>query len=335
MAIDQAQLDQYITDLAGDDQDLAKAMRERLGVNPNAAQRFVNGYLGRADVTRKQQEVADQRKHFETLQANYEQRLYQADQEKDQIMKDLANERISASRAQALLKTVKEAYGLSNSDLPGIEDIKATVATGQVVDSTADLDTRFKSFEEKMFKRINDQLIPEISALAIIGPVWDDISYEHERLYGKRLTKKEQTEILADARRSNKSLEEVWTEKYGVSDKRLEYRDLENKKKWRQEWDDETSKKNAELALRGIRPESNDAVFDEQQSPLFRRSFAPKPEQTETETTAPAAQRAPAGQTTDATRERMSGADRAAAKFMERARNGQLGKPIEPMRKSA
>lgn len=332
MAIDAEKLEQYITELAGDDQDFAKIMRERLGANGAAANRFVNGYLGRADVTRKQQEVADQRRQIETLQANYEQRLSQAEQEKDQIMRDLANERITASKAQALLQTVKEAYGLTNRDLPGVEDIKQTEATGRVVDSTPDLEDRLKKFEERLFKKVNDQLIPEISALAVLTPVWNEISYEHERLHGKRLTKKEQSEILAEARRSNRSLEDVWIEKYDVPEKRMQARDSENKSKWRQEWDDEQAKRNQELALRGVRPEANEYAFEDQQSPIFRRSFAPRPEETHAE---PSSGSPAVTASTDAARERMSGADRAAAKFMERARNGQLGKPLEPMKKTA
>lgn len=332
MPIDNAQLDQYITDLAGEDQDLAKILRERLGTNQQAATRFVNGYLGKSDVTRKQQEVSEQRKHYETLQQNYEQRLIQADQEKDQIMKDLADARISESRAQALLRTVREAYGLSNKEMPGIEDIKATAATGTVVDSTPDIEEKLKKFEERMFKRINDQLIPEMSALAQIPSIWKAIWSEHEQLYGKPLTEREQAEILADARKNSKSLKDAWQEKFGISEKRLEYRDTENRSKWRQEWDDEQAKRNQELAMRGVRPESGEYTFEDQQSPVFRRSFAPKPE--------PEAEAAPGRDATpahsDAARERMSGADRAAARFMERARNGQLGKPLEPaQRKSA
>lgn len=334
--IDQATLDQYIADVAGDDQDLLRALHERLGQNPEAATKFVNGFLGRADVTRKQQEVATQRQQLERMQADYEQRLMDADAEKERILKDLASERITAGKAQALLKTVQEAYGLGKNDLPGLDDLRQTERTGQIVDSSPDLDQRLAKFEEKFWKRINDQLLPEISALAIIPPIWSEIEHEHQRLYGKRLTKKEQAEILADARKTNKSLEDVWTDKYGVTDKRLEFRDNENKTKWRQEWDDERAKRDQEMALKGIRPESQEYTFEDQQSPLFRRSFAPKPESEEhAPTTAGASPKTLAGAASDAGRERSSAADRAAAKFMERARTGQLGKPLEPARKTA
>jgi len=337
MAIDSATLDQYITDVAGDDKELNDMLRERFGKNTQAAGKFVNGFLGRADVTRRQQEFADQKKQFDTQRTEFENRLVQAENEKDAIMKDLASERISASRATALLKTVKQAYSLTDSDLPGIDDIKETVRTGVPTDSSADLDKRLDKFKADLFKELNTQLIPEISGMAILGPIWNDMAYEHERLFGKRLTKKEQTEILATARKENKSIESVWGEKYEVEDRRLTVRDDDNKKKWRQDWEDEQAKKNQDLVLSGVRPESNEFAMEERQSPIFKRSFAPKPE----ETAAPTGTEKGVGDrnsipaVNDAARERMGGAERAAAKFMERARSGQLGKPLEPARKTA
>lgn len=318
MPVDNATLDRYIADVAGDDQELATTLRERLGRNEKAATNFVGGFLRTQDYTKKTQDLATERGRFEAAQTEYESRLSQAEQEKDKIMRDLANERITGSRAVALLKTVKEAYGLTDNDLPGIDDVRETAKSGRVVDSTPDLDTRLGSFKAEIMKEITNSLIPEISGLAILGPVWNDISYEHEQLFGKRLTKAEQSEILADARKGNKSLESVWQDKYGVSDKRLEVRDNTNKDKWRQEWNDEQAKKNQEAALRGVTPDA-DTTFSDRQSPIFKRSFTPKAEESGT----------PPAHLGDAVRERTSGAERAAAKFIERQRSGQLGKPIE------
>jgi hypothetical protein len=336
MPIDAAVLDQYITEVAGDDAELKTLLSERFGKNQNAAAKFTNGFLGRADVTRRQQEIADQRKQFDSQKSEYETRLLEAENEKDKIMKDLAEERISASRAKALLKTVKQAYSLTDADLPGIDDIKETVRTGTVVDSTPDIDKRLDKFKKDLFKELNDQLIPEISGMAILGPVWNDMAYEHERLFGKRLTKKEQQDILAEARTANngrgRSIESVWAEKYNVDDRRLTVRDEENKKKYRLEWEDEQAKKNQDLALSGVRPESNEFALEDRQSPIFKRNFAP-PE--EGHSADKPADRNAAPIVNDAARERMGGAERAAAKFMERARNGQLGKPLEPARKTA
>lgn len=335
MAIDQATLDQYITEVAGDDQELANTLRDRLKTNEKAANNFVGGFLRNADYTKKTQAIAQQKQQFEQLQSDYESRLTQADSEKDKIMRDLATERISASKAQALLKTVKEAYGLSEDDLPGIEDIRETARTGRVVDTTPDLDQRLGEFKKSIMSEITNSLIPEISGLAILGPIWNEIGYEHEKLFGKRLTKKEQGEILEQARKDSRSLESVWQEKYNVADKRLEFRDNENKTKWRREWEDEQAKLNQEIALKGVRPEANEFALQDRQSPIFKRDFTPKvdhdangdgqQQQQQTSTRALA---------TDAQRERMSGADRAAAKWIERSRSGQLGKPIE-QRKTA
>lgn len=309
-------------------------LRDQIGSKPDAATRFVGGFTRTQDYTQKTQALANDRQKFEQAQAEYENRLTQADAEKDKIMRDLANERISASKAQALLKTVQEAYGLTANDLPGLEDIKQTQQQGRVVDSTPDLDERLKSFKQDILKEISSSLIPEISGLAILGPIWNDIGYEHQQLFGKRLSKQEQSEILAEARKQNTSLESVWEQKYGVRDKRLEVRDEGNKNKWRKEWEDEQAKKNQELALQGVRPGASDDVFAERQSPIFRKNFMPQEDSgnsnNEGNNNGNNGSRQPIPARTDAERERLGGAERAAAKWMERRRNGvPIGAPAE------
>jgi hypothetical protein len=321
MPVDQATLARYITDVAGDDKELADMLREKLGAKEDAATRFVNGHLRNDDYTKKTQDLAKQRAALETSQTDYESRLTAAEAEKDQIMKDLADERVTASKATALLKTVKQAYGLTDNDLPGIDDIKATAKTGTVVDSTPDLDKRLDAFEQKLMDRVTKQLIPEISGLAILGPVWNEIGYEHQQLFSKRLTKTEQAEILKDAREKNTSLETIWAEKYGVPERRLEVRDEGNKAKWQREWSDEQAKKSQEAILRGTNPDSGEFQLADRQSPIFKRNFEPTPE--------PGTGTKPNSESRD---NRMSGAERAAAKFMERAKSGNLGKPLEPAR---
>jgi hypothetical protein len=328
MPVDAATLDRYISEVAGDDEELAGILREKLGTKEQAASRFVGGYLRNADYTQKTQELARYRDQYAQQQQEYENRLSQAEQEKDQIMRDLAEERITAARASSLLKTVKQAYSLSDTDIPGIDDLRETARTGTVVDSTPDLDKRLEAFEKQIMSKLAKQLIPEISGLAMLGPVWNEIEREHHALFGKHITKKEEADILKQARDENRSLEQVWTEKFAVPDKRLEMRDQTNRDKWRREWDDEQSKKNQEAALRGVSPDSREYGLEDRQSPLFKRSFVPK-EEGKSE---PPPGRAPIPAHNDAAKERMGAADRAAAKFMERARNGQLGKPIEATR---
>lgn len=326
MPVDQVTLDKYISDVAGDDQELAGMLREKLGTKQEAASRFVGGFLRNSDYTQKTQELSRHRQQFEAAQQDYETRLTQADAEKDQIMKDLAADRIKASRAEAMLRTVKQAYGLTDNDLPGIDDLRETARTGQVVDSTPDLDQRFSKFEQQMMDKITKQLVPEISGLAMLGPVWNSIEREHQKLFGADLSKQDEAALLKQAREENRSLESVWQDKYNVSDKRLEVRDSENQKKWRQQWEDEQAKKNQEAALRGVNPESREYALEDRQSPLFKRSFMPQEEGGQQASNGHDRNAAPANN--DASRERMGAADRAAAKFMERARNGQLGKPV-------
>lgn len=323
MPVDQATLDKYITEVAGDDQELAGILRERLGTKEAAATNFMRGFMRNSDYTQKTQDLAKQRASFESAQTDYENRLTQAEQEKNKVMKDLAEARISGSRATELLRTVKETYGLTDEDLPGVSDIKATERTGRVVDSTPDLDERFKSFEEKILDRVTKQLIPEISGLAILGPVWNDIAYEHEKLFGNRLTRKDQADILEQARKENRSLDQVWADKYNVSDKRMEVRTNDAVEKARRQWEDDRAKKDQEAALRGVHPEAQDASFADRQSPIFKRSFEVKDDQ------GGEGNGLPTKPKTDAVVERGSAADRAAAKFLQRKASGQLGKPLE------
>lgn len=323
MPVDQATLDKYISEVAGDDQELAGILRERLGTKETAATNFMRGFMRNADYTQKTQDLAKQRATFESAQTEYENRLTAADQEKNKIMKDLASARISGARASELLNTVKDTYGLSDDDIPGLSDLKATERTGRVVDSTPDLDDRFKTFEEKLMDRVTKQLIPEISGLAILGPVWNDIAYEHEKLFGSRLSRKDQAEILEQARKENRSLDQVWSDKYNVTDKRQEVRTNEAVSKARQTWEDERAKKDQEAALRGVHPEAQDASFADRQSPIFKRSFEVK------EGNGEQGNGLPTQPKTDAHVERGSAADRAAAKFLQRKASGQLGKPLE------
>jgi hypothetical protein len=331
MPVDQATLDRYITDVAGDDQDLAKMLREQIGSKPEAATRFVGGFTRTQDYTQKTQALAADKQKFEAAQVDYEARITQADAEKDRIMRDLANERISASRATALLKTVKEAYGLTDNDLPGIDDIKQTQQQGRVVDSTPDIDERLKSFKQDILSEINKVLIPEISGLAKIPTIWNHIEREHQQLFGKPLSQKESDDILSEASKKNQSLVSVWQDRYSVADKRLEVRDEGNKSKWRQEWEDEQAKKNQELALQGVRPGTEDEFLRERQSPIFRKNFMPQDAEGDSGNTSSnngnTSKQAPPVHN-DAERERLGGAERAAAKFMERRRNGiPFGQP--------
>jgi hypothetical protein len=334
MPIDKAALDRYITDVAGDNQELATTLREKLGTNEDAATRFLGGFMRNGDYTKKTQELATQRQQLETLEQDYQQRLTQAETDKNKIMQDLANERISASRAEVLLKTVKEAYGLTDADLPGLSDLKKTEKTGEIHDSTAALDERFRAFEENLMKRISGAVIPEVTGIARLIPIYNGMLDEHQHLFGKKLTETEQNEILQEASQKGVSVKSVWQDRYGVPERRLEVRDEANKSKWRQEWDDDLRKKHQEEALAGVRPGSDESYLRDRQSPIFKRSFAPKEDQQPNDGGNGAQNTPPSGQKTDAQRERLSGAERAAAIFMERSRNGQLGQPLEKKRAS-
>ena len=338
MAIDSAVLEQTINDVAGEDQELAGLLRERLGKNEGVANKFLGGFLRTSDYTKKTQAWSDERKQLEQekqrlagIQSEYETRLAAADEEKQRIMRDLANERISAAKANTLLQHLKEAYSLSDDDIPSAADIKQTAKTGNVIDSTADLDERFKTFKQSLMDDITKRLVPELSSMAALDVIWNEIEHDHQHLFGKRISKQEKLDLLKEAQTNGKSLESVWQDKFGVDNRRLEVRDEENKKKWREDWEKELAAKRSEEALQGIRPGAGEDVHDSQLSPLFKKNFAPQIDPAE-------AARNNQGNNggngnngrmpSAAERNSASGAERAAVRFRERRLNGvPLGAP--------
>jgi hypothetical protein len=328
MPVDQQALNAAIDEATGGDAELATLLRERLAKSENAAVAFLGGFTRTADYTRKTQALSGEKKQLETQLATYQQTLEAAEADKAKILKDLANQKISVASANARLQSVKETYQLSDDDIPPMGDLIDTRKSGKVHDSTAELDERFSAFEKRLEDKISKTLLPELAGMTNLDIVWDDIRGEHRELTGKRLGVKEQQEILKTARESNRSLADVWEEKYGIPDARKKVERETWAKEERAKWDAEMTAKRSQEAMEGIRPGAQDES-GLRLSPVLHKQFAERG--TELPDVKPGEHtRVPVKMSSADQRQGMTGAERAAKAYLERRAAGiPMGAPLE------
>lgn len=336
--VDKQLLESCIAEAAGDDKEMADFLRDRYTKNDALAVKFVGGFTRTADYTRKTQELADQRKTFETEHAqleNVRRALEAAETEKNGILKELATHRISTAKARELMKVLQEKYSLTDEDLPGMSDLIETSKKGKPVDTTEDMDTRFASFKADLMKEMEAKFVgamtPELGAMANLPLIWNEINREHEELTGKRLTFAEQQEILKAARDNTDSsmgkgsIYGIWQDKYqiaGTDGLRMKKRDERLKADWLAEREKDEADKRSKAALDVVTPSAPDLGNGPGISPAFKtrfRTFEMDPNKPAT----PAGDGVPTlkvepGQHVRQTGDRgPSAAQRAAAKFLE------------------
>ena len=344
MAVDKRLLEQCIQEAADGDQEMVKFLTERYAANENAAVKFVGGFMRSSDYTKKTQELAGQRTQYEQQSAQVEtlrNALTAAEGEKNKVMNDLANSRISTAKARELMTILREKYQLTDEDLPGMSDLIETRKQGTVVDSTPPVEDRLKAFKSEimadMRKEFVSSLMPELGALANLPLVWNEVSREHEELTGKRLSYNEQQEILESARKDNKPIRAVWEEKFGIAGDdgiRMKKRDERIIAQNREAWEKEQAEKMSRAALETVTPAGRDIGSGPGISSVFKTKLQPRggdPATTETKA-ASAASESPSvavlpgqhvRQISD--RNHMSGAQRAAQKHLEKLSSGGYG----------
>lgn len=316
MPVDPQILKAAIDEATGGDAELAGLLTEKFAKNDAAAVAFTGGFTRTADYTKKTQALADEKKKVDGQLAAYQKQLEDAETEKNKIMKDLANQKVTVAQAQARLQAVKETYQLSDEDIPPTGDLVKTRVGREVVDSTPDIDARLAALETQIVEKITKTLVPELSGMANLDIVWADISDEHRELIGKRLTAKEKQEILNTAREKNTSLAAVWEEKYQIPDARKKTERAQWEKEARQKWNDEQQAKRSAEALEGVRPGAMDET-GLRTSQILKHSFSergvmPAKEEETKVRQMPSAE----------DRGKLSGAERAAAKYLERRAAG-------------
>jgi len=327
MPVDRDTLKATIQEAVGGDGELAALLEQKLLANDNLATNFVGGYMRNRDYTQKSQSLADDKRTMEGQVEQYRQALEAAEGEKQKVLKDLAGHKVSLATARQTLKNIKYTYALSDDDVPTFKDLIDTQTRGKPVDSSSDLDEKFAGFKREMQTYLTNTLIPELGGMAQLDIVWNDIRDEHRELTGKRMTAKEQQELLAEADKRSRagrpiSLKGLWEEKYDAPTMRQKHHDTGLEKELRAKWDHEQQAKISEAAMAGVRP-----VAPDQQglrtSQIFDHKF-------KTHEEAPAAAPKPAQAPSANERSALSGAERAGKRFLERRAAGvPMGAPDE------
>ena len=351
MPVDQQVLAQCIAEAAGDDAEMATFLRDRYAKNDALAAKFVGGYMRSSDYTKKTQELSARTQELSAQRGEFEKQgrelaalhsaLEAAEQEKSKILSDLAQHRMSTAKARELMKILQDKYQLTDEDLPGMSDLIETRKTGAPVDTTPNLDERFKKFGEdliaQMDKRFAGAMMPELGAMAALPLIWNDINREHEELTGKRLSFSEQQDILKAARADNKPLRDVWEEKYSISGEdglRQKKRDEKLRASWESEREKQEAERRSKQALEVVTPAQAELGAGPGISAAFRNGplggrdqyHPPEPQQFEAKPDTPTLSVQPGQHVRQTGARRPTGAQRAAAKYIERVQQGGYGR---------
>jgi hypothetical protein len=289
MPVDKKMLEQCIAEVTVGDPEMSAFLTERYSKNDAAAAAFVGGFMRNSDYTKKTTELAGQRQQFEQQSTQLESlrdALEAAEKEKGTILRELAGQRISTAKASELMKMLQEKYQLTDDDLPGMSDLIQTRKSGKVVDSTEDLDTRLNEFKTAIMKEMETKFVgvmtPELSGMAKIPLIWDEISREHEELTGKRLTFAEKQELYdlaakgTDSTRGKGSIYGIWEDKYNVGGNdglRVQKRDEAKRAEWAAERDRSDAEKLQRQALEVITPAQKELGNGAGISPAFKTKF--------------------------------------------------------------
>ena len=250
MAIDQQALKDTLREALGGDGELYALAEQKLLANEKAATDFLAGYMRNRDYTQKTQALSDERKGMEDVKRTYEgqidqyrQLLTEAEQGKQQVLRDLAQNRESLAGAYSRLQSIKRQYQLSDDDIPTYKDLIDTESKQKVVDHSLDIDQKIAAVKADIVNYLTQKLVPELGGMAQLDIAWADIRDEHRELTGKRMTAKEAQELLADADKSAKagrpvSLKQMWEQKYDAASLRQKRHDEDLTKELRQKWDD-------------------------------------------------------------------------------------------------
>lgn len=350
MPVDKRLLESCIQEAFGGDDELVALAQKKYAENDKLAVQFVGGFTRTQDYTQKTQALATDRQKVEQQAQQYQTALEQSETEKNAILKKLATSNMTVAQARQALQNVKDTYQLSDDDIPGMSDLITTAKTGQVVDSTPDLDTRFSQFEDRLMKSFEKKFVgdlsPELSAMATLPLIWNDVNSQHQELTGKRLTFEEQQKILEAARKESKSIRQVWEDQHGIGEIRLTKRDEATEKRVRDTIAAEEAEKRSQQAMGVIRPqqtEQNDAGISRAFKKQFKTYDQDPMEQTQSvrsgEPTRDGRQNSNSNERrmpSAADRQGLRGAEKAAQKFLAKGGTAALGKKAaEPVRQSA
>lgn len=338
MAVDRETLEVVLREAVDGDGELYALLHQKMMANDKIANAFVSGYMRNRDYTQKTQALAqertgmeDQKKTYDAQIAQYQQLLQQAEGDKQQVLRDLAQHKESLAGAYSRLQHIKQTYQLSDDDIPAYKDLIDTQTRQKPVDHSTDIDQKLAAFKADIANYLTQKLVPELGGMAQLDIVWSDIRDEHRELTGKRMSAKEAQELLTEADKRAKagrpiSLKALWEEKYDAPGMRQKHHDESLEKTLRQKWDDEQKVKLSEQALQGVHPSAPEG-FRTSNILSHKFNIHEEPPGGATKTT-------PAASSTE--RSALTGAERASKRFLERRANGiPMGAPDERQKKTA
>lgn len=327
MPIDKAQLTAYLDELGLTDTVRSSVLAE-LESKPDAATKFVGQRLRHDDYTRKAMELATNKQTLEAQVsqqiAGYASELQKANEKAAKIASDFENERISRATADARLAKVKTMYDLSDEDIPPVDQILAKPSTEPAIDITKTL----ADFRAALLTDIRKDL----AAMPSVTATQFDIAAQHQDLFGKRLTRDEMTELVTIAQKNGSNLTQAWESKHGVGELRTTKLVESEVAKARTKWEDDARTAASNAAMSSITAEREGQSFTGTSgtalSPVLGRKYGTDgvdatPQGSQKSDPPPAAQAtSPQGQGAN----KLSGAERAAAKWMQKAHAGTIGK---------
>ncbi|HEX6826170.1 MAG TPA: hypothetical protein VF077_07620 [Nitrospiraceae bacterium] len=323
MPVDKAQIEAYLNELGLSDTVKTSVLGE-LTTNDRAATQFVGQRLRHDDYTRKQQEAAERVQQLEA-HANgeiqkYATQLFDAQNRINSIMGDFEKETISRATAEARLQKVKTTYNLSDEDIPTVTTPAAAAAAPQ-----PQID--FQKELANMRTQLMTEFRSDMMSLPRLAVLQNDIADRHNKLVGKPLTREDFNSLLDQAEKERRPLETVWQEKYKISDLQNKQMVDDAVKNARIKWEDEQKKNASDAALASVSSAASTPQFT--QSTVLQRKYERRDESgsglASPSQQAPAAAPAASTQTSAppaAPAVKMTGADRAAALFIERRSNG-------------
>lgn len=328
MPIDEKELLRYVDELGLSDAVKAQVLQE-LKADEKRATQFVGQRLRQDDYTKKTTDLAQQRKDLETTAQTavsqavqeYAGKLQGAEEKANKILKDLENERITRNTAEQRLLRLKEQYQLSDDDIPPLNAGGGNPQPRVEID----LDTKLGEFETRVTKQIKEtlvkELMPELMAFPRISAIQGDIIAEHLALTGKRLTAADMAKLTELAPKVG-GLQKAWEQEYGIADIRMQNHDKELTAKNRQTWEDEQKAKASEAALATVAHVGQDGK-PLSTSPVLR----PYQNRDGDSPLEPGKAAGNGNQNGGHGEPKLSGAERAAVKWVEKANKGLIGKP--------
>lgn len=291
--------------------------------NESAATQFVGQRERFADYTRSKQALATEKAELER-RANeqitgYANQLAEAEGKIQKILKDFETADISRATAEARLQRVKQTYNLTDDDIPAVEIKPAAAPAAQ---PAIDIDAKLAEFERKLMAR----LTPDLNAFPQVAAVMDDIADQHQQLTGKRLTLAERQEIIRTSQAENgPTLVKAWREKHGIDKIEQDRQKASWREENRREWEDEQKRRNSEEALRQVRSTPDGQT--RHLSPVFRE-YKTDNDPVRQPGAEPARQSEHVAPVQNEPGPRLSGAERAAQRFLERRNAGiPMGAP--------